>query len=401
MSFAVFGVPIGKGSNRNMAKQADAVRLQELANKWLTGTLSNEEQQEFEQWFNEASDAPIDVPPFHAQSDEEHKQRLYSCILDRINGREPKRKIIRWLPYAAAAILVATAVTWSFLEKTPSNVLITLNAQDVAPGGNRATLTLANGHTISLSEAQSGIVVGDNGITYQNQSEEIVDLTAGVVKQLALSTPRGGTYQLTLPDGTIVWLNAASTLRYPSKFTGDERVVELEGEGYFEVTKSTVPFKVKSSGQEVEVLGTAFNISAYPNQQETKTTLVEGRVKVTLLNGSSDSGTGPSHILAPGQQTTKSGSALALHTVDADSYTAWKEGYFNFDGLTPEAAFTQLERWYDIDVIYQGKVPTMRFFGVFKRDKQLSSVLDMLRESGLDFKITEQGGKRQLLVINE
>jgi len=162
-----------------------------------------------------------------------------------------------------------------------------------------------------------------------------------------------------------------------------------------------VPFKVKTLGQEVEVLGTAFNISAYSSQPETKTTLVEGRVKVTLLNPDSDRDAGSSRILAPGQQATKSGSVLALHTVDTDSYIAWKNGYFNFDGLTPAAAFTQLERWYDIEVVYQGKVPTMRFFGVFKRGKPLSSVLAMLKESGLDFKITQQGGKRKLLVINE
>ncbi|GGC43343.1 iron dicitrate transporter FecR [Parapedobacter defluvii] len=384
-----------------MAKQVDTVRLQELANKWLTGTLSKEEQQEFEHWFNEVSDAPIDVPSFHAQSEDEHKQRLYTRILSRIDGEAPKRKITRWLPYAAAIVLAGIAVTWSFLAPTPNDEWVTLDVQDVRPGGNKATLTLADGRTISLSEAQSGIVVGDNGITYQNQPEEIVNLKAGVVNPLALSTPRGGTYQLTLSDGTVVWLNAASTLTYPSRFIGDERIVELEGEGYFEVAKSTVPFKVKTLGQEVEVLGTAFNISAYSSQPETKTTLVEGRVKVTLLNPDSDRDAGSSRILAPGQQATKSGSVLALHTVDTDSYTAWKNGYFNFDGLTPAAAFTQLERWYDIEVVYQGKVPTMRFFGVFKRGKPLSSVLAMLKESGLDFKITQQGGKRKLLVINE
>ncbi|WP_353197654.1 FecR domain-containing protein [Parapedobacter defluvii] len=384
-----------------MAKQVDTVRLQELANKWLTGTLSKEEQQEFEHWFNEVSDAPIDVPSFHAQSEDEHKQQLYTRILSRIDGEAPKRKITRWLPYAAAIVLAGIAVTWSFLAPTPNDEWVTLDVQDVRPGGNKATLTLADGRTIDLSEAQSGIVVGDNGITYQNQPEEIVNLKAGVVNPLALSTPRGGTYQLTLSDGTVVWLNAASTLTYPSRFIGDERTVELEGEGYFEVAKSTVPFKVKTLGQEVEVLGTAFNISAYTNQPETKTTLVEGRVKVTLLDPDSDRDAGSSRILAPGQQATKSGSVLALHTVDTDSYTAWKNGYFNFDGLTPAAAFTQLERWYDIEVVYQGKVPTMRFFGVFNRGKPLSSVLAMLKESGLDFKITQQGGKRKLLVINE
>lgn len=384
-----------------MAKHVDTVKLQELAHKWLTGTLSKEEQQEFEHWFNDAGDAPIDVPALHAQSEDEHKQRLYARILDRIDGAEPKRRITRWLPYAAAVVLAGMALTWSLFEPKPAEETVTVGIQDVAPGGNKATLTLADGHTIGLSEARPGIVVGDNGITYRDQSEEIVDLSAGTVSQLALSTPRGGTYQLTLPDGTNVWLNAASTLRYPSRFTGGARVVELEGEGYFEVSKSTIPFKVKSAGQQVEVLGTAFNISAYSNQPETKTTLVEGRVKVTLLDRRSDGEAGSSRILAPGQQATKSGSALALHTVDTDSYTAWKDGYFNFDGLTPAAAFAQLERWYDIEVVYQGNVPTMRFFGVFKRGKPLSSVLAMLKESGLDFKITQQGGKRQLLVINE
>lgn len=384
-----------------MANEVNTARLQELANKWLNGTLTKNEQQEFERWFNAASDTTVHVPPVYANTEDEHKQRLYTQILARIDGKKPTRKITKWLPYAAAIVLAAIAATWSILDKKPNDELAIIDIQDIAPGGNRATLTLADGHTIDLSEAQYGIVVGDKGITYQDKPEEIVDLEEGIVNQLALTTPRGGTYQLTLSDGTVVWLNAASTLKYPSRFAGDERVVELEGEGYFEVAKSTMPFKVKSAGQEVAVLGTTFNISAYSNQQETKTTLVEGRVKVTLLNSGTDNETGFSRILAPGQQATNSGSTLALHTVDTDSYTAWKDGYFNFDGITPAAAFTQLERWYDIDVVYQGKVPTMRFFGVFMRSKQLSSVLAMLKESGLEFKITQQGDKRQLLVINE
>ncbi len=390
-----------------MAKQTDKIRLQELAHKWLTGTISREEQQEFDNWFNQTNnDAPISVPDLYAPNEDAHKKQLYANILNRIDDRRPRRKIIKWLPYAAAMVTAIAAVAWYFAERSPTSkpVISPTYVQDVAPGGNRAMLTLADGEKINLSEAQSGIVVSEDGVAYQDdqdQSKEIVDLTSGVVSQMMLTTPRGGTYKLRLSDGTTVWLNAASTLKYPSKFTGATRVVELEGEGYFEVSKSAVPFKVKSQGQEVEVLGTAFNLSSYSNQSETKTTLVEGRVKVTLLDGIISNSAESSHILEPGQQITKIGSVFSLQSVDTETYTAWKDGYFDFDGITPTAAFSQLERWYDIDVVYQGKAPTMVFFGMFRRDKPLISVLDMLKESGLDFKVTTQGERKQLIVINE
>src|SRR5690606_28802151 len=126
------------------------VRLQELANKWLIGTLSREEQEEFEHWFNQASDTPIEVPSFHAKTDDEHKQRLYSRILDRIDGREPKWKIIKWLPYAAAVVLAVIAITWSGLIQQPSEELVIIDAEDVSPGRNQASVTLTNGKTIDL-----------------------------------------------------------------------------------------------------------------------------------------------------------------------------------------------------------------------------------------------------------
>src|SRR5690606_13352531 len=176
--------------------------------------------------------------------------------------------------------------------------------EDILPGGNRATLTLADGRTINLSEAQTGIVVGD-GITYLDGTGVLDNSASSVSTIMSLSTPKGGTYQITLPDGSKVWLNANSTLKYPSRFGGKERVVELEGEAYFDVSQqstansrqaSFVPFLVKTNNQTVEVLGTEFNISAYADDPVTKTTLVEGSVKVSAhaVNAST--------LLKPGEQ---------------------------------------------------------------------------------------------------
>lgn len=311
------------------------------------------------------------------------------------------RRLRKWLPYAAALLIAASAVTYFFLEERSNQELkiVDLKTEDIAPGGNRARLTLADGQTIDLSEQQNGIIVSD-GITYLDGT--VVDTLLRAKQStkeatpLVLTTPKGGTYQLTLADGSNVWLNAASTLKYPSHFDHNARIVELEGEGYFEIAKDTErPFKVRSKGQEVEVLGTEFNVSAYPDDDVTKTTLVEGKVRLLA------DATGTNVMLLPGEQGSLVNDVIDVRKVETELFTAWKEGFFYFDRLPTRAALGQLARWYDLELIYEGELAKVNMFAYIERDKPLSAVLKSLEKSGLKFKITQSGEQKRLVVLGE
>jgi ferric-dicitrate binding protein FerR (iron transport regulator) len=212
---------------------------------------------------------------------------------------------------------------------------------------------------------------------------------------LELATPLGGIYQITLPDGTKVWLNAGSSLKYPMSFAKNERRVSLEGEAFFEVTKDSArPFKVLSKGQEIEVLGTAFNVNAYPDNTVIKTTLVNGKVKL-----SNDKRYSKAIFLLPGQQSTNSNNGkIHLANVDTAPFTAWKEGLFYFDETPLSDALQQIGRWYNVEVKYKGEVPQTHFYGRIKRSKPLREVLDVLEEGGLRFELSKSDEKNILYV---
>jgi len=312
--------------------------------------------------------------------------------------RRKRPLVVRLLPYVAAAV-IAIVVTWLTVGDRQAETMDQeiVNAEEILPGGNKATLRLSDGRTVILDEVQEGIVIDDNRISYADgAAETLLRLDAEMAQQLTLATPRGGVYAVTLPDGSRVWLNASSKLTYPSRFTGSQRLVEIEGEGYFEVSPDTQrPFIVKSRGQEVGVLGTEFNISAYPDEPRSQTTLVEG--KVQIVNRLSKA----MRSLAPGEQATVDGEQTHVQKVDVTQYTAWKEGFFYFDGVAPQIAFDQMERWYDIEVVYRGKIPSTRFFGMIDRMGTLHDALVILKESGLQCRLVRSGGVNRLIVMSE
>jgi len=291
-------------------------------------------------------------------------------------GRRARWRMGRWLPYAAALFILPLSITWIFYTNRAGNEteVAAFKPADVVPGGNRATLTLADGRQIDLSDTQSGIVIGQERILYEEGAEELAGLELGEAVPLELWVPRGGTYQVTLADGTRVWLNSESKLKYPSRFDGNERVVELEGEAYFSVTKRESghwPFHVVVDGQTVEVLGTEFNVSAYPDEPK-KTTLVEGSVAVT--NPSS----GRTSSISPGEQAIVSGTTLDVVTVDVYKYTAWKDGLFYFKYTPFDELIREVARWYNVKVIYEGAIPKETFSGKMRRELSLMTALDLL-----------------------
>ncbi len=343
------------------------------------------------------------------------KEDVWAALQTAIREERPVRPLRRWLPYAAAAVLALAVGAWLLLVDSRQSSVDSLAANEILPGGNRAVLTLADGRVIDLSSEQEGIVMQD-GIQYLDGSAVPHNLTAAQTHMLALTTPKGGTYQITLPDGSKVWLNAASTLKYPSRFSGDAREVFLEGEAFFEIKKQPIKgqgwdvethdyasFNVRTTGQTVEVLGTQFNLSAYPDEEATKTTLVEGKVRVVGLveaqdfapNKANHAPDKSSVILSPGQQATNRGAAITIHEVDTEPFIAWRDGLIVLDRADLPTIIRQLERWYDVTfegepipagIVMDGEVP---------RDVPLATVLRALElNTGIHFQIN---GRRVLM----
>lgn len=318
------------------------------------------------------------------------------AVIKRTPRHSPVRKLRQWLPYAAAIVLLATIGAWFYFVSDPvadSQELV--DVRDVAPGGNRAMLTLADGRQIELSETHDGIIIGD-GIAYLDGTPIIddVDGAAALPETIhyEISTPKGGTYQVTLPDGTKVWLNAGTLLRYPSRFEKEQRVIELSGEAYFDVqplrlqndSNEKVPFLVVTEGQTVEVLGTQFNLSAYPENADVRTTLVKGSVRVV---SATDAYTPV--ILEPGQQSVVTEGKMVVKTVEVESFIAWKDGYFDFLYTPFSEVIAQIARWYDVEVVYKGDIPEDTFSGRMSRAVTLHGVLQFFEGSKIT--ITQRG----------
>ncbi len=296
-----------------------------------------------------------------------------------------RRSWWKWAAAAAAAGILAVGA-WQLLAPRealpPAGVAMEGRYKnDVPPGGNRASLTLANGSVITLDDAKDGVLAqqGNAQVTKMQNGQLAYAATdkKAPVAWNKLSTPRGGQYRVTLPDGTAVWLNAASTLHFPTAFEDSERTVELSGEGYFEVAKNTSrPFVVKTSdSMNIRVTGTHFNVMAYPGEKAANVTLLEGAVKV---NG---------HELSPGEQAVQAGGRVQVGPADTEHAVAWKNGYFSFNNADIHAVMKELERWYDISVTYEANVSHLRFGGGMQRSLPLSSVLRILEKNQVKFRI--------------
>ena len=368
-------------------------RYEKLALKWLEGTITAAEKAEFAAWYNSHDDGNTMLPASLAGHEDELEARIYVRIKQLVQQSEPVNapKMNRlWMFTAAAALLLMCFSVGLYLWQYHGNRTEQLS-YDVKPGSNKATLTLTDGRVVELSGARSGIIVADGGIRYRNGEQLIDSEGTGSDEIVTMTTPKGGRYQVTLSDGTTVWLNSASTLRYPHQFTRGTRVVELEGEGYFEVFKDGKhPFVVKCNGQEVQILGTAFNINSYTDEEGIKTTLVEGKVRLRNEQLASKS-----QILQPGQQALLQGSEFIITQVDTQEVTAWKDGYFQFNDTDMHTVMKRFARWYDIEVTYENTPSNLRFGGRIPMDMSLGSVLKVLAATGVDYEIKKD---RQLVV---
>ncbi|MNK04877.1 fec operon regulator FecR [compost metagenome] len=379
-------------------------RIKILANKVLAGEASKEEEQELETLYDNYDQKPDYTDELNQVQLNSYKELVYAGIAKRIDVQVIARpvQVKLWLRIAITAAALATIVfgLWFY----SGNNAINRNAQivtknDIAPGKSIATLTLADGKSITLSEEKIGVIIGSK-LEYNDGSRLEIDqkddgsvgAVSSVTQQtLTATTPRGGTYQITLSDGTKVWLNADSKITFPSKFIKERREVRLEGEAYFEVTKSkSAPFIVECKGQEVEVLGTHFNINAYRDESSIKTSLLEGSVLVTRHSPtkmgalSAEDGV----VLKPGEQANLKSSGISVSSVNVEDVVAWKDGNFVFNDEDFESIMRKVSRWYDMEIYYQDKPQKPSSLGIISRSKNLSTLLKVLELSGnVHFKV--------------
>ncbi|MGF2410726.1 FecR family protein [Ferruginibacter sp.] len=321
-----------------------------------------------------------------------------------INKIQPQAKVVplykKWLPRVAAAILVVSFSVAAYQYYTKKEVQPAIQIannntpslpKDILPGSDKALLTLADGTVIVLDEVKNGTVAKQGNISVNKKNGLVIydasnaSSSSAAITFNTISTPKGGQYQIVLPDGSNVWLNAASSLRFPTAFAGTQRNVELKGEGYFEIAKNAaMPFYVKVNNMEVEVLGTHFNLMAYDNEDAVKTTLLEGAVKINY--GAT------AKTLKPGQQGkfNNTSGAINVITTDTEEAVAWKNGYFQFTNEDIKSIMRQFARWYDVEVSYEGIEKPRYFSGEISRTVSLSKALKVLELSNVKFRIDEK-----------
>lgn len=366
-------------------------RIEYLAHKWLEHTISPEEGSEFNEWYRNGLDNPVFIGADYAQSEAELRDRIYKVIERNIQNR---RRGGSWLRVVAAAFVVLNigAMIYWYNSKNQDQAVVHTNSRtvDLAPGTDQATLILSDGSRVQLSDVaqngrladQGGVVISktaDGQLIYQVGSSAH-PRSEGVVAYNTIETPAGGQYQVILPDGTHVWLNAASSFRYPTFFSksGNREVQLTYGEAYFEVSPDAdQPFVVSSGRQQLEVLGTHFNVSAYTEEAQIKTTLLEGRVKVT------DRLSKETVLLRAGQQSKLSGAGIKVKTLDDSNLLLWKDGKFIFDNESIGTIMQQIGRWYNVEVVFEDPVQDVRLNGSVSRFAHLSTLLSKLEQTGL------------------
>ncbi|MHA4893344.1 FecR family protein [Pedobacter sp. PWIIR3] len=367
-----------------------------LYRKSLRGNCSDQELEQLENYTDDFE--LIESSEINASQ----HQRIYTNLQKAIKGREK----VKLLGYWSRAISAAAVLTFVLLgviyliyvkdKRTAAPAYaVTKKSAVIQPGTNKATLLLSNGRTIELNSAAPGQIALENGTEVIKKEGDILSYSEGstVSEKVAyntISVPRGGQYSLVLPDGTKVFLNALSTLRFPTKFTGDTREIDFSGEGYFEVAKNqNMPFYVNTQDMKVKVLGTHFNLMAYKDEAFVKTTLLEGKVMLSSAEANA--------YLIPGQQGVFASGKFKVGAADIEQDLAWKNGYFIFNGENLNSIMRKISRWYDVDITYANHNPNLSYTGAVSRFKNITEVLKVLSLTGtVKFSVEE----RRITVIN-
>jgi len=395
-----------------------------LIKKYLEDQCTPAERLEVEAWFELYRDGDREFYDNNQELINQAMMKSLANIYQKINSSEsatyedvmaenkenvahmqPKPKF-RWIAIAATVLLFITTGGYFILHKKPYSQQLTQNIPqkaDTLQSINKAVLTLANGKRIVLDDAKNGQLAvqgkvaitktADGRIIYNATGQNSATQAASQIAYNTITTPKGGQYQVVLPDGSSVWLDAASSITYPSVFAGNKRQVQLTGQAYFEVAKNPAkPFTVNvDNKQQVEVLGTHFNVQAYVDDTDIKTTLLEGSVKIHYQNKQA--------ILKPGQMAVnKPDELLLIKQADIDEVMAWRYNMFVFNNENIKSIMRRLARWYDVDVTFQGDVKNVNFFGNYSRSKTLASLLKGIELTG---KVHFKTEGRRITVIRQ
>jgi hypothetical protein len=375
-------------------------KLSFLLKRYRSGTCTPAERQELmdlvrdpanEPLFKNLLDSEIDGLDFSDMGkplDGERADHLFAHVLAAGNvGADNaglvvamvERKPAGWWVAAAAVVLLLGGFFFTLKRRSIPPKPATSIVHDALPGSDKAVLTTGNGQQIVLDSTASGLIAKQGSVSVTNQNGQLIYTRTGgetAVTFNTISVPRGGQYQLTLADGTGVWLNSASTLTYPTFFTGGDRKVSLTGEGYFEVAHNPdLPFHVQIGATDIQDIGTRFNINAYTDEAFIKTTLIEGAVKVNNT------------LLRPGEQAQlgMNGAIRLVKDADIDEAIAWKTGFFDFERADIATILRQIGRWYDLDILYKGTIPQREFRARMSRNTRASEVLKILDESQVHY----------------
>lgn len=374
----------------------DVREVKKLLERYRTGTCSDAEMEIIESWYKRL----IDTEEFEWNEGERDatQEMIEARILSRIEAIKKEKssshfmKSAGWWAAAASVILLAGILTYSsFWNKRERQESIAAVTDVKAPQSNRAMITLANGRKIFLDSAGNGslavqgslniIKLKGGSIAYVGNNQK----TSGHIEYNTLSNPRGSNIiNITLADGSKVWLNAASSLTYPVAFDEKERKVSVSGEAYFEVEHdASRPFIVNKGSMNIHVLGTHFNVNAFEDDgNNIKVTLLEGSVRISSGNTSG--------LLKPGEQAVVGNELKIKNDVDLDKVMGWKNGFFEFDNATLQEVLKEISRWYDVDVVYEGSLPERKFVGELQRDLNLSEMLKILEKNKVHFTLEDK-----------
>lgn len=363
-------------------------RLNELADKWLKGTITPEERALLDQWYDTEAGEPVNWTGADSTEEELRSRLLANIKMSRNNVRRlPNRN---WRIAAAASILLFLSVgSYIVLHKQPVSQVAQTKSIDIKPGSKKAILQLANGRQIALNEAPAGTLARQGNATVTKTADGQVTYDAqnptGTTEDIynTITTQRGGYYPLKMADGTVAILDAASSIKYPVTFNGRERRVEITGQVYFIVAHNAAkPFKVMVGDQVIEDIGTEFNINAYGDEPYIRTTLVGGSVKITRQERSV--------LLVPGQQALADmvRNTLRVQTVNVKDVIAWKNGQTSFNNEDIQEIMRKVSRWYDVDIRYEGNIPNRQFDGSISRDANLADLLKILEFDNVHFTVS-------------
>lgn len=373
-----------------MNQQIPNRHYEELAQKWLEGTITPVEAAEYTRWFNEEDGGEVVVPAAFAATEQELKQRMQAGINRRIDQRDILRKRMIRIAAAAAVLVLTAGIAWLALQpadhrrqmvKTPAT-----KQNDIAPGMQRATLTLDDGHTVTLDQSANGLLARQGAVSVNNINGSLVYTTKEEEKLMrynTLTTHRGEQYPLVLSDGSKIFADAATTVRFPVAFTGTERRIEINGHAWVQVAQDARrPFFIGKGDKTVQVLGTEFDFNGYEEEHTVNVTLVQGSILVR--NGSR------SQILVPGQQALLENKtdriALVAHA-DIELVSAWRRGVFRYKHATLEQVMKDMQRWYDIEVVYDNGKPADTFTGEISKTATLQEVIKIIETSRIHFTI--------------